>query len=150
MFTLKKILLASSILAFTTIVNFSIASESDLSKASAVEGSLKLVMQGLLADTQQLTTAMLVEDFANIEKSAKNIADHPKASLATRMKLMKAMGTEMARFKANDMVVHNAAVNMTKNAQQKNIQGITDDFKTMIGGCVSCHSEFKAKVSAMF
>ena len=65
------------------------------------------------------------------------------------MKLMKAMGTEMARFKANDSIVHNAAVNMTKNAQQKNIQGITDDFKTMIDGCVSCHSEFKTRVSAI-
>ena len=150
MFTFKKILITTSILMLTTAVNLSIADENPSSQPTAPEGSLKLVMQGLLADTQQLTAAMLIEDFANIEKNAKNIADHPKASLATRMKLMKAMGTEMARFKANDSIVHNAAVNMTKNAQQKNIQGITDDFKTMIGGCVSCHSEFKTRVSAMF
>ena len=149
MFTLKKILIASSILAFTTVVNFSIAKESDSSKASAVEGSFKLVMQGLLADTQELTAAMLMEDFTRIEKIAKNIADHPKPSMETRMKLMKAMGAEMAKFKSNDAIVHDAAVNITKNAQQKNIEGIVDDFNTMIGGCVSCHSEFKMKVSAI-
>jgi len=150
MITLKKTLIASSILAFTTVINFSIASEGDLSKLSAAKGSLKLVMQGLLVDTQQLTEAMFMEDFANIEQIAKNIADHPKPSMETRKKLMKAMGAEMAKFKANDDVVHESAVAMVKNAQNKDIKAIGKNFQTMIGGCVSCHSEFKAKVSTIF
>jgi cytochrome c556 len=150
MFTIKKLLIASSILAFTTVINFSIAKESDLSKPNAAKGSLKLVMQGLLADTQALTAAMLMEDFTSIEKIAKEIADHPKPILETRMKLMKAMGAEMAKFKIHDGVVHGAAVDMVKNAQNKDIIAIGENFQNMIGGCVSCHSEFKARVSAIF
>ena len=145
MFTLKKLLIVSATLLLTTAVNISIAKESTTTAAS--EGSLKLVMQGLLADTQQLTTAIFNEDFAAIELVAKNIADHPKPSMATRMKLMKAMGADMAKFKANDGVVHGAAVDMVKNAQKKDIKAIGENFQTMIGGCLACHGEFKAKVS---
>jgi len=147
MLTFKKILITSSIMSLIAITNLSVANESGASKLSATKGSLKLVMQGLLTDTQQLTSAMLTEDFARIEKIAKNIADHPKPSMATRMKLMKAMGSDMAKFKANDSVVHEAAVAMVKNAQNKDIKSVGDNFQTMIGGCLSCHDEFKGKVS---
>lgn len=147
---LKKIILVSSIITLTTVANISIAKDSDLPKSMAEEGSLKRVMQGLLNDTQQLTKAMLMEDFANIEKIANNIADHPKASLAIRMKLMKAMGTQMVKFKSNDDVVHGAAVAMAKNASNKDIKAVAENFQTMIGGCMSCHSEFKNKVAAIF
>ena len=149
MLTFKKILITSSIMSLIAITNLSVANESGASKPSATEGSLKLVMQGLLTDTQQLTSAMLTEDFARIEKIAKSIADHPKPSMATRMKLMKAMGSDMAKFKANDSVVHEAAVAMVKNAQNKDIKSVGDNFQTMIGGCLSCHGEFKDKVAAI-
>ncbi|MDX2367372.1 MAG: cytochrome c [Colwellia sp.] len=156
MLTKKKLLLASSLLILTT-ANFSIAKDAmsseainaDIVKEKAAEGSLKLVMQGLLKNTQQLTAAMLNEDFTSIEHQAKSIADHPKPSMATRKKLMKAMGTDMAKFKANDNIVHSAAVDIMKSAQQKNIKDVGENFKKMIGGCLSCHNSFKNKVSAI-
>ena len=161
MLTYKKWLLASSLLILTT-ANFSIANDTvdsdkvstdvistDIAKTNANEGSLKLVMQGLLKNTQQLTAAMLNEDFTSIEYQAKKIADHPKPSMATRKKLMKAIGTDIAKFKANDNIVHGAALDIVTNAQQKNIMGVGENFKKMIGGCLSCHNSFKNKVSEM-
>ena len=94
----------------------------DTVKEKAKEGSLKLVMQGLLKSTQQLTAGMLNEDFTLIAANAKIIADHPKPSMATRMKIMKAMGAEMVKFKANDDIVHSAAINIMTNAEQKKYQ----------------------------
>jgi len=156
MLTEKKLLLASSLLILTT-ANFSIANNTvnsdsvsaDTVKVNAPEGSLKLVMQGLLKDTQALTSAMLNEDFSLITTQAKNIAEHPKPSMAIRKKLMKAMGADMAKFKANDNIVHSAAVEIMKSAQQKNIKGVSENYKKMIGGCLACHSEFKNRVSAI-
>jgi len=156
MLTKKKLLLASSLLILT-IANFSIANDAvnldvvnaETVKVNAPEGSLKLVMQGLLKNTQALTSAMLNEDFALIATQAKNIADHPKPSMAIRKKLMKAMGADMVKFKANDNIVHSAAVEIMKSAQQKNIKGVGENFKKMIGGCLSCHSSFKNRVSAI-
>jgi cytochrome c556 len=162
MLTHKKWLLATS-LVILTMANFLMASDafssnavdvnaisSNTVKEKAKEGSLKLVMQGLLKDTQELTAAMLNEDFALITTKAENIADHPKPSMATRMKIMKAMGSDMAQFKANDEIVHKAALAIMTNAEQKNIDGVGDNFKKMIGGCLSCHSQFKDSVSALF
>ena len=59
------------------------------------------------------------------------------------------MGKEMANFKSNDDVVHGAAVAMAKNANQQDLKAIAENFQTMIGGCISCHSEFKTKVAAI-
>ena len=141
----KKLLLATSLVILTT-VNVSMANDT----VKAPEGSLKLVMQGLLKETQELTAAMLNEDFTLIATKAGNIADHPKPSMATRMKIMKAMGADMAQFKANDETVHKAALDIMTNAQQKNIDGVGENFKKMIGGCLSCHGQFKDSVSALF
>lgn len=149
MLPVKKSLLVSSFILLASLSGQLQANKGSNENSQAQEGSLKLVMQGLLKDTQGLTAALLTEDFVNLEKFAKKIADHPKADMATRMKLMQAMGIEMAKFKANDDVVHNAAVNMAKNAQQKDIKALGQNFQIMIGGCIACHSEFKAKVSAI-
>jgi len=150
MLTNKKRLLATALVILMT-ANISIANDAVISDViNAKEGSLKLVMQGLLKDTQALTSAMLNEDFALVAVQANNIADHPKPSMAIRKKLMKAMGADMVKFKANDDVVHNAAVAIMKNAEQKNIKGVNENFNKMIGGCLSCHRLFKNKVSAIF
>ena len=157
MLTQKKLLLAISLVILTT-ANFSIANDivssaavsSNTTKEKAPEGSLKLVMQGLLKNTQELTAAMLNEDFALIVTKADNIAEHPAPSMSTRIKIMKAMGSDMAKFKENDEIVHKAALDIMTNAQQKNINGVGENFKKMIGGCLSCHSQFKGSVSALF
>ncbi|MBL4940622.1 MAG: cytochrome c [Colwellia sp.] len=149
MFTVNNNVLAFLLLLLIGLSAQLQASDNTIQVNKAEQGSLKSVMQGLLTATQALTAAVLTEDFVMIEKAAKNIADHPKPSMATRMKLMKAMAADMTKFKANDDVVHHAAVNMVKNAQQQNIKLITDDFQKMIGGCIACHSEFKSKVSVI-
>ncbi|PHR81298.1 MAG: hypothetical protein COA59_16115 [Colwellia sp.] len=149
MLTNKKRLLATALVILTT-ANYSIANDTvqaNTVKVSAAEGSLKLVMQGLLKDTQALTAAMLNEDFTLIAAKAKTIADHPKPSMATRMKIMESMGSDMAKFKANDNIVHSAAVEIMTNAEQKNIKGVGENFKKMIDGCLSCHNTFKSRVS---
>ena len=141
MFSMKKKLTLGLFITLTSISAYTATNN------VAPEGSLKLVMQGLLKDTQQLTAAMLTEDFVLIEKLSGNIAKHPKPSMATRMKLMKAMGSDMAKFKANDDVVHSAAVAINESAQQQDIKAAGEHFKKLIGGCLSCHVDFKNRVA---
>lgn len=143
----KKYLLATS-LAILVTANVSMAHDAQVS-SSATESSLKTVMQGLLKDTQALTAAMLNEDYLLIEAQAKKIAQHPKPSMAIRMKIVKVMGADMANFKANDVVVHQGAVDIMTHAKQKNINGVSESFKQMISGCLSCHVAFKNRVSAV-
>lgn len=143
----KKYLLATSF-AILSITNISMAHNTQINPSNT-ESSLKEVMQGLLKDTQMLTAAMLNEDFTLIAVQANKIAKHPKPSMAIRMKIMKSLGADMAEFKANDVIVHQAAVDIMTHAQQKNIKGVSESFKQMIGGCLSCHTAFKSRVSAV-
>lgn len=47
---------------------------------------LKLVMQGLLKSSHFLSEEIFYEDFVKIEKTAKNIADHPNSRMPTMKK----------------------------------------------------------------
>ena len=110
--------------------------------------TFKKVMQGLLVDTQNITKGIVLTDFTLIEKSAKKIVDHPKPDLAIRMKIVKALGSDMGKFKAKDNVVHKSAVNLLKAAKLKNMEAVTQEYQALINGCLGCHSQFKDKVAA--
>jgi len=146
MFKFKKVLLVSLVLSLSS-VSTQLWAVDAVTSTSAKEGSLKLVMQGLSLDTEKLLEAILTEDFPLIESYAEKIADHDKPSMEIRKKLMKAMGVKMAKFKANDDVVHHAAVDIVNDAKNKDMTAIGKNFQVMIGGCLACHGEFKAEVS---
>ena len=147
----KTTLLVSSflILAMSNFVSANVGASHETVQKTAADMSLKQVMQGLLLDTQQLTEAMLNEDFKLIAEKANKIANHPKPSMNIRKKVMKALASDMLKFKANDIVVHTAAVEIANSAKQKNITGVGENFNKMIGGCLSCHRLFKNKVSVI-
>ena len=147
---IKKSLITSTLLLLASTTTVSFAHNHEASQQSVTPQDLKTVMQGLLKDTHLLTTAMLTENFTVIELAASNIANHPKPPMQVRKKLMMAMGADMAKFKANDNIVHGAAVAMVESAQNKDIKAVGKNYQTMIGGCLSCHAEFKTKVSGIF
>jgi cytochrome c556 len=149
MVLLNKSLIAIALFSITSLSSSSFAHNTVKSLPTAEEGSLKLIMQELLKDTKQLTQAMLTEDFALMAETAGRIADHPKPSLATRKKLMKAMGAEMGKFKVHDNVVHGSAVTIVEKAQQKDLQAVSANFNKMISGCTSCHAAYKVRVSGL-
>lgn len=113
----------------------------------AQQVTFKSVMQGLLTDTQQITKGIVLEDFALIQQAAEKIVDHPKPDLAVRMKLVKAMGSEMGKFKAKDTVVHDSAVKLVEAAKAKDMLAISKEYQVLVNGCLACHSSFKEKVA---
>jgi len=135
----KKVLLTSlAILALNPQSSFAESSE---------PVTFKSVMQGLLTDTKKITEGIVLEDFALIESSANKIVSHPKPDLIVRMKLIKAIGSEMGKFKAKDTIVHDSAVNLVKAAQAKDMAAVKQEYSTLINGCLGCHSNFKEKVA---
>lgn len=134
-------------LIFTSLIILSLSALPSLANNTASEVTFKTVMQGLLTDTQNITEGIVLEDFTLIEKAATNIVDHPKPDLAIRMKLVKAMGSQMGKFKAKDTVVHDSAVALVKAAQAKNMDAVTQEYQTLINGCLACHTSYKEKVA---
>lgn len=139
---IKKAVLVATVLSFSSV---ELIAQEEASEGSV--NKLQLVMQGLLKDSQQLTTGIFYEDFAKIEQAAKNIADHPKPGMPTMKKVIGYLGKEMPTFKGLDMKVHDTAVDIGKAAGEKNISAVITSYHQLIDGCQSCHSQFKQRVS---
>lgn len=125
-----------------------------ISSTTAVESttqntSLAGIMQGLLIDTQQITKGIFTDNFEIIEKATNNIAAHPEVPKSTKMKLVNFLGPKMADFKAYDMTVHNAAVNISKAAKGKEMDKVLKEYQQMINACQSCHNHFKTSVQKL-
>ena len=141
---IKLSLLTATFLS--AVFSLSLITTATLSADETVKSpELKVIMQVLLADTKQITEGIFIEDFEMIKKAANNIATHPEAPAETKMKLMKAFGKEMKMFKGNDMKVHQAAVEIAKAAETKDIEAIMSQFHQLVDGCQSCHSKFKKR-----
>jgi len=108
---------------------------------------LRLVMQGLLNDSLVLNQGIFYKDYSKIEQAAKDIANHPKPGKGTMKKVMFELKTEMGAFKAFDTLVHNAAVKIEEAAAKKDMQQIKSNYHEMLNGCLSCHTQYKERVS---
>jgi len=109
--------------------------------------TLKEIMQDLLKDTQQISEGIFTDDIKLVEKSAQQIANHPKVPMDTRTKLAKAFGPEMGKFKGFDMTVHNTAIAIEKAAKANDMSSVVSNYHQLIDGCQSCHNNFKIRAS---
>ncbi|MBE9547805.1 MAG: cytochrome c [Proteobacteria bacterium] len=107
---------------------------------------LRLVMQGLLEDTQQITTGIFLQDFSQIEVAANKIANHPSPGMATKTKLIANLGGEMGKFKQFDTLVHNTAVKLSRAASNEDMTAIITAYHQLIDDCQACHAEFKQRI----
>lgn len=114
---------------------------------SAAEApSLLEIMQGLNADTIQLTNALMTHDWATMASSARSIADHPPIPRPELKRIAGALGERTPEFKELDMQVHDAAVEIGKAAEDRDLDRASRRFTVMIEGCTSCHSKFRDEV----
>lgn len=143
----KVIVLTLTLSASLLIGSISALATEKQQVTTAEPGTLKSVMRGLLEDSKQVQQGILLEDFKMILAASKRIADHPTPGMATKMKLMAGMGTDMPAFKKQDSVVHNAGVALSKAANEENLSEVVNQYHTLIDGCVSCHTKFRARVA---
>jgi len=118
-------------------------------KSTPATGDLKVIMNGLLDDTKLLTEGIFLEDFAQIEQAANNIANHPMIKMESKKKILATLGEEMSLFKGFDAKVHNASLEIAKSATNKDLVSVVSIYYQMIDGCFSCHNKYKNKISKL-
>jgi hypothetical protein len=131
-----KILLAIFLLSLTSILH-----ASDFSHIQ----SLKVIMGDIGEASNDLNFGIVTEDYKLIMSAANIIHDHgkPKNDLPI---IVKALGKDMPKFKANDTVVHDTALEIEKLAGTKNMEAILPLHTKMLNACVSCHSAFRERL----
>jgi len=108
---------------------------------------LRLIMQGLLEDTQQIAAGIFLQDFSKIALAANKIAHHPAPGMVTKTKLIASLGPKMGQFKQFDSVVHDTAIVIATAANEEDMTAAMTAYHQLIDGCQACHSEFKQRVT---
>jgi len=107
------------------------------------KATLRVVMDDLRAEFLQLTNALLTDDFAGMERSAKTIEGHPLPDeIVTAIKGK--LGKNFHAFEAIDERSHRAAGDLAKRAAAKDLSGSAKAFGHLADGCVGCHKQFRA------
>lgn len=120
-------------------------SEVDDDKTAAANKALTLqkIMQDLGTNMQTISDGISREDWALVEKNARQVADHPRPSMDEKKRIMAYMGDKMATFKGYDIKTHNAARELSTHAAQKNGDDIITAFAALQKTCLACHENFR-------
>lgn len=111
--------------------------------------SLREVMRGLAKSVNSLNYGIFYEDFKMIEKSALEIANHPKP-LKQLPVVVKYLGKRVPKFKKFDLRVHNSSKELALLAKEKNLPEIMKKHAVIMKNCVACHTQFRGEISKIF
>ncbi|MDP2795828.1 MAG: cytochrome c [Sulfurisoma sp.] len=106
-----------------------------------------LALQGIMKDLgknmQAVVDGLSREDYATVEKAALAIADHPKAPLGEKMRVMAYVGTNAPRFKTLDGETHEHAMALAKASKGGNGEDAIAAFGKLQSSCFACHQAFR-------
>ncbi|PKN56615.1 MAG: hypothetical protein CVU56_15415 [Deltaproteobacteria bacterium HGW-Deltaproteobacteria-14] len=122
------------------------APDAAASGANAAPGGLKPLMVGLADRLHALHDGLWREDLGAVGAAATAVAQHPKVSPEERGRIQRTLGEDFPRFAAADGQVHDAAVAIADAAAAKDLDGVVGRLGALEAGCVSCHTQFRARL----
>jgi hypothetical protein len=111
--------------------------------------TLKEIMQKLRNNLVEISDGLLTDDFEQIQRGATGIAEHPQIPAAQIQLVAAELGPEMPTFKQIDTLVHNLALEIGVAAKTSDHRAAMSGYQRMIEGCLTCHSTFKDRVTAV-
>jgi hypothetical protein len=117
---------------------------------SADDGpALKEIMQGLLADSNEIIEGLLIEDFDKVSRGAARISNHPQIPQKQVELVARELGAEMPVFKEYDTRVHDLSLSIAAAAGEGDRNRAIADYHQMLDGCFACHNAYKGRVAAI-
>jgi hypothetical protein len=78
--------------------------------------------------------------------AARSVADHPTVPPEELERISAVLGSDLARFKAWDLQVHDLALRLSEAAAAGGISPLLEIDAELRSGCVGCHSEFRERL----
>ena len=107
---------------------------------------LRTIMNELNMNTLKVVDAVMREDFSLIESGARAIADHERAPVEERKRIVGHLGERAVVFKAVDVELHDSASAMADAAAKHDMDGVLNNLSRVQKGCVRCHLAFRSEV----
>ena len=105
--------------------------------------ALRKIMSNLGKEMENITHGISLEDWKLVEKSALQIAEHPKPPFLEKIKILSFVGTNVGQFKAYDKKTHDAAIVLSQVAIEKDGLKVISEFSTLQNTCLACHQSFR-------
>lgn len=111
---------------------------------------LRKIMQDMGKEMAVIAEAISREEWAQVEKSALRIADHPRPPMSERAKIMALFGKDMARFKGHDTKTHDIARRLAEAAAHRDAPAVISTFAALQRSCFECHRSFRKPLQEHF
>ncbi len=112
-------------------------------KPAADDNTLKIIMQQLSLNMQNISAAIAIEDWALVENNALQVAEHPGPSIAEKTRINHYMADNMPTFKSLDSNTRKAAKNLNQLAAKNDGYKVITAFAELQTTCLACHQEFR-------
>ena len=138
-----KRIIVSVLLFFGFVVCVSPALAGDDAK------NFKEVMQRISVDMSKLIDPIMKGDFAKVHEIAEHVANHSEPPLSHRLKIIAKLGLDFTDFKKYDDEVHINSVAIQASANNKDIEGMIDNYWKTMKSCHGCHKKYRERIREM-
>lgn len=121
-----------------------------LATEARAEKNLRVIMGELAANTEAITRAIGNGDLEEIERNARMIAEHDKPPIEERKRILGFLKEEAAGFKGADEFVHDSAQELAESASAGDFDGVLENFRNVLEGCVRCHTGYRERIIERF
>ena len=105
--------------------------------------SLSEIMLVLLAESEQVKTSILDENYVVMQLAAQNIVQYSKAPTNVMVKLVEKFGVNVMHYKDLETNMYYQAKSLLKAVKQKNNQQVLLLYRQMLQQCHDCHAVFQ-------
>ncbi|MCW9013366.1 MAG: cytochrome c [Gammaproteobacteria bacterium] len=105
--------------------------------------ALRKIMQNLNENMQAITHSISHEDWAQVEKIAPQVADHPQPPLLEKIRILSYVGSNITEFKNHDGKTHAAANALAQAASTADGEAVISAFARLQTTCLNCHQKFR-------
>ncbi len=141
---MTRIVLGFALIVFLFVGSYGFAQEHHHGHAtSEATKPIAEIMQGMNSSLYDLTSAIVLEDYALITTAARDIVNHPSIAQGDLDSLFSRLGAEKEAFIACDDRVHELAGEIAEAGEQKDMDLVLEKYAAMIGKTVECHRNYK-------
>jgi len=108
--------------------------------------SLRMAMRELADTMAGVMGGLWMENWPVLADQARAIAEHSPVAPKDLARVKTILGGDMAAFVAQDKLVHDTAMQLSKIAQGGNVDAIMMQIVALQRGCVGCHTKFRKRI----
>ena len=140
-----RILLVGSVVAAALVAATSASAQAP---AHDEQMTLRVIMQELAVEYVRAANALMTDDYQTLEEVGRAIEHHPLPDPIVAA-IKRTLGKGFSAFEKVDERSHAAAVALARQAAAKNSAGAAKAFADLSTACVSCHTQFRAKLKPL-